>query len=87
MDPKGQMEKEDPALIRDGSGVGVWLLALFTSMKKMTSFSIILFISPCSKFIRNRLLSVKSCIGGGEQNPVPHPQTQSQVSPIRGPES
>lgn len=23
VDPEGQMEKEDPALIRDGSGVGV----------------------------------------------------------------
>ena len=48
----------------------------------MTSFSIILFISLCSKFIRDMLsLSVKSCIGEGSRI------LQSQVSPIRGPES
>ena len=55
----------------------------------MTSFSIILFISLCSKFIRNMLsLSVKSVSGEGSRILCPPPpEVQSQVSPIRGPES
>lgn len=33
VDPEGQMEKEDPALIRDGSG-WEWLLGLLTSTEE-----------------------------------------------------